>query len=568
MSESIKTTYEWREIPWRKLEISVFKLQKRIYKASENGDVKKVHKLQRLMMKSKAAKLIAVRRVTQDNQGKKTAGIDGIKSLTPHQRITLAENLGNLPMGKPTRRVWIPKPGKEEKRPLGIPTMNDRALQAQVKIAMESEWEAKFEPNSYGFRPGRSVHDAIEAIHSTIVQKPKYVLDADIAKCFDRIDHQTLLNKINTYPTLNRLINKWLKAGVFDKTVFAQTEMGTPQGGVISPLLANIALEGLEEEIKNAFPRTIELGQKGKRNQVLWQPQIIRYADDFVILHRDKRVIEQCKEIAEKWLGEKGLEISQKKTRIAHTLKQEAGITGFDFLGFNIRQYKVSKYNSKQGFKTLIKPSKAAIKRHYQKLSDLIDSNKAETQEGLINLLNPVISGWCRYYSTVVSKEVFQKLDQMLYEKLKRWAKRRHPKKTRQWIVNKYWHPEQGKGWKFSTKKGFSLLLHTNMSIIRHIKVKGKASPFNGEWNYWAIRRGTYLGVSGKITKLMKIQKGRCKECELFFTMEAIIEIHHLDGNRQNNKLNNLAIAHRHCHDRIHSGLSELSKLVGTYDKS
>src|SRR5499426_170942 len=254
MSESATTTYEWTQLPWRKLEVAVFKLQRRIFKASQAGEGRRVHRLQKLLLKSRAAKLLAVRRVTQDNRGRQTAGIDGIKSLAPHQRQALADNLGKLPIGRPTRRVWIPKPGTAEHRPLSIPTLHDRALQALVKQALEPEWEARFEPNSYGFRPGRSVHDAIGAIFTAIEKQPKYALDADIAKCFDRIDQAALVHKMKTFPALTRLIKAWLKAGVLDNQVFVATETGTPQGGVLSPLLANIALHGLEEHLRTAFP--------------------------------------------------------------------------------------------------------------------------------------------------------------------------------------------------------------------------------------------------------------------------------------------------------------------------
>jgi RNA-directed DNA polymerase len=232
-------------------------------------------------MKSWSARALSVRRVTQDNQGKKTAGVDGIKSLTPKQRLNL---VGNLKLGSkvsPTRRVWIPKPGTEEKRPLGIPTMKDRALQALVKLALMPEWEARFEPNSYGFRPGRSCQDAIEAIFLSINKKPKYVLDADIAKCFDRINHETLLQKLNTFPTIRRQIRAWLKAGVMDGKQLFTTSEGTPQGGVISPLLANIALHGMEERIKQ-YAETL----KGSKRNNRWSLSLIRYADDFVIHSR------------------------------------------------------------------------------------------------------------------------------------------------------------------------------------------------------------------------------------------------------------------------------------------
>src|SRR4028118_1827797 len=242
-TQSQQLMVEWRSINWRKLERRVYKLQKRIYRASQRGNLKALRKLQKMLMKSWSARALAVRRVTQDNTGKKTAGVDGLKSLTPKHRLDLVTKLRLGIKASPTRRVWIPKPGTEEKRPLGIPTMKDRALQALVKLALEPEWEARFEPNSHGFRPGRSCHDSVEAIFNAIRYKPKYVLDADIAKCFDRIDHEALLNKLNTFPAIRRQIRAWLKAGVMDNMQHYETSEGTPQGGVISPLLANRSAE-------------------------------------------------------------------------------------------------------------------------------------------------------------------------------------------------------------------------------------------------------------------------------------------------------------------------------------
>lgn len=226
---------EWNTTNWRKLEKYVFKLQKRIYKASERGDLKAVRRLQKTLTRSWSAKMLAVRKVSQENQGKKTAGVDGVKSLTPKQRLELAKRLRLNQKVKPTRRVWIPKPGSTDKRPLGIPTMDDRALQCLVKLALEPEWEALFEPNSYGFRPGRAAQDAIGAIFGGIRAKAKYVLDADIAKCFDRINHNVLLKKLNTFPTLRRLVKRWLEAGVMDGKEMFPTHEGTPQGGCITP---------------------------------------------------------------------------------------------------------------------------------------------------------------------------------------------------------------------------------------------------------------------------------------------------------------------------------------------
>lgn len=569
MSESATATYEWHQLPWRKLEVTVFKLERRIYKASQAGDIRRVHRLQKLLLKSRAAKLLAVRRITQDNQGKNTAGIDGIKALTPHQRGALAAQLGTLPTGRPTRRVWIPKPGKDEQRPLSMPTLHDRALQALVKLVLEPEWEARFEPNSYGFRPGRSVHDAIGAIFIAIEKQPKYALDADIAKCFDRIDQQALLRKIKTFPTLNRLVKAWLQAGVLDNGVFTETTTGTPQGGVASPLLANIALHGLEEFIRSQFPARTRRNPAQPGRQLHWQPQIIRYADDLVILHRDRTVIEQCRRLTQAWLQDIGLELSEQKTRIAHTLEKIEGEAGFNFLGFQVRQYRASKYNTARGrgFKTLITPSQEAVKRHWATLSALISQHKAAKQANLIGILNPIIAGWANYYSAVVSTKTFHLLDHRLYEKLRRWAFFRHPRKSRRWAIQRYWDTTPGKSWAFRDSNGPTLNQHTHVPIVRHVKVQGQASPYDGNWSYWAARRGKYPGVSRRLAALLKKQAGHCEACGLFFTPEALIELHHRDGNRSDNRYINLAVVHRHCHDQIHGGLHELSQQLGTHDK-
>src|SRR4028119_1224454 len=400
MSKTLNNqTVEWKALPWRKLEVRVFKLQKRIFKASNRGDVKAVRRLQKTLMRSWSGKCIAVRKVTQDNQGKRTAGVDGIKNLSPHARLVLVTQLKVTGKSKPTRRVWIDKPGKVEKRPLGIPTMFDRALQALVKLALEPEWEAKFEGNSFGFRPGRSALDAREAIYLNIRSKAKYVLDADISQCFDRINHKALLNKLNTFPTLRQQIKSWLKSGVMDKGVFSDTDKGTPQGGVISPLLANIALHGFEEHITSSKV----YGKRGTR------PSITRYADDFVILHESEEHIKFLRQKADEWLKGMGLELKPSKTHVCHTSE------GFDFLGFNIRQYPVGAYRAASnphggilGFKTIIKPTKEAVKRHLDKIGQIIDKHHNAHQKALISRLNPVIRGWCNYYASVVSKETFK----------------------------------------------------------------------------------------------------------------------------------------------------------------
>ena len=375
-------TVEWNQINWRKAERLTFKLQKRIYQASTRGDVKAVRKLQKTLIRSWSAKCIAVRRVTQDNQGKNTAGVDGVKTLTPLQRINLVNRLKLTGKAKPTYRVMISKPGTDEKRPLGIPTIDDRALQALCKMALEPEWEAHFEPNSYGFRPGRSCHDAVGAIFDSIKQKAKYVLDADIAKCFDRINHEALLTKIATFPTMRRQVRTWLKAGYCDQGNLFPTNEGTPQGGVISPLLANIALHGMEERVKQ-YAETLKGARRDNRHAL----SLIRYADDFVIIHEDLNVVKKCQEIIAEWLRNMGLELKPSKTRLTHTLNELDGNVGFEFLGFHIQQQKVGNYRSASntkgiplGFKTLITPSKAKVKVHLAKITEVIDTHKTAPQ--------------------------------------------------------------------------------------------------------------------------------------------------------------------------------------------
>lgn len=560
MSE-LTTTYEWKDLPWRKLERKVFKLQKRIYQASRRGDVKKVRKLQRLLMKSRSAKLLAVRRVTQENKGKKTAGVDGKKSLTPIERLKMVKVLRLGDKAKPTRRVWIDKPGRNEKRPLGIPVMYDRALQALIKLALEPEWEARFEPNSYGFRPGRSCHDAVEAIWESIKMKPKWILDADIAKCFDRIDHAALLRKINTSPSIRRQIRAWLKAGVMDGLKYFDTAEGTPQGGVISPLLANIALHGIENRITQAFPKTERMVKRQRFYST--QAKLIRYADDFVVIHEDLTVIHKCKTIIAEWLEDMGLELKDTKTRITHTLDGGKEYqTGFDFLGFHVRQYQVGKHQTKKtgrGYSTLIRPSKEKVINHAKQMAKTISAHKAAPQEALIRNLNPKIKGWANYYRTGNSKDTYNTLDHLLYLKLKRWAKRRHPKKNKTWCASRYWGIDQGKGWEFADKhSGMSLLKYADTQVIsqgtkdQYVKVKGDRSPYDGDWAYWATRTGKHPELSKRVAILLKQQKGKCPHCGLHFTPESHMEVHHKDKNHKNNKWENLELLHLVCHDQVH----------------
>jgi RNA-directed DNA polymerase len=565
--------YRWEQLPWETIERKVFKLQKRIYRASQRGEVKTVHSLQKLLMKSWAAKCLAVRRVTQDNQGKKTAGVDGVKSLTPPQRLTLVRGLKLVPRARPVRRVWIPKPGTQEKRGLGIPTVYERALQGLVKLALEPEWEAKFEPNSYGFRPGRSCHDAMMAIWTDINKMGKYVLDADIAKCFDRINHEALLKKLSTYPTLRQVIKAWLKAGVMEGTTLFPTEEGTPQGGPVSPLLANVALHGLETAVKAAFPKSVK--REGKRIDN-WQPQIIRYADDFIVLHRDRAVIEHAKEITSMWLADMGLELKPSKTRITHTLLEHEDNVGFEFLGWYIRQYPVGKTHTGKtggpnsqplGFKTIIKPSQEAIRRHLLKIKEEIQKHRSHKQEFLIGALNRIIRGWCNYHCRVSASETFEKVTHLTCLKLIRWAKRRHPNKSVQWRQRKYW--SKGEEWRFGIPGETRLFKHSDFHKVDHIKVKGNKSPFDGDWSYWATRMGYHPDLPANKAKLLRQQKGKCAYCGLYFRDGDVLEKDHIIPKAQGgmDTYANMQLLHRHCHDRKTAGDGSPASR-GTHDQS
>jgi RNA-directed DNA polymerase len=448
--------------------------------------------------------------------------------------------------------------------------MYDRALQAVVKSALEPEWEAVFEPNSHGFRPGRSCHDAIWQIKNCIQAKAKFVLDADIAKCFDRIDHLALLQKLNIKGKVRQQIKAWLKSGVIDQRVFTATSEGTPQGGVISPLLANIALHGLEKRIEQEFPsdscNRIRNSTK-KYGKIISVPNIIRYADDFVVLCEEKFVVQRCRDIISEWLKGIGLELKPEKTRLTHTLHpglSEDGKAGFDFLGHHIQQYQAGKYRSDLdsqgrpiGFDTLITPSKKASKAHQEEIGRLIKKHRSSPQAALIKDLNPVIRGWTSYFSNSDAQTVreLSKQDNLTYLKLRRWAKNRCGLTSKGHY--KYWIAIEGKNWVFATREGIAnplrLLKHSEFgsSSTSYVKVKGDKSPFDGDTVYWSSRLGIHPEMSSRKAKLLKQQKGKCPWCELRFQEWDVMEVDHKIPRALGGKdeWKNLQLLHRHCHD-------------------
>ena len=582
-SDSTKITEAWGHINWRIAEKYVSKLQKRIYAASRCGDVTRKRKLQKTLMRSWYNRVLAVRRVTQDNQGKKTAGVDGVKSLPPKARLELARELRLTGKSEPTRRVWIPKPGREEKRPLGIPVMYDRALQAVVKTALEPEWEAMFESNSFGFRPGRSTHDAIAQIKLSIRLKAKYVFDADITRCFDRIDHEALLNKLNMKGKVRQQIKAWLKSGVVDKRAFTATSEGTPQGGVISPLLANIALHGLVEHIAQAFPANKAGRIRGAiikyGREHVSAPCVIRYADDFVVLCDEKSVVQRCQELISEWLSGVGLELKSEKTRLTHTFNPECsedGKAGFDFLGHHIQQFPAGEYRSNLngngtilGFNTLITPSAKASKAHQEEIGRLITKHRSSPQAALIKDLNPVIRGWTSFYTKSDAQTVgeLSKQDYLTYLKLRRWAKYRCS--SAKAGSDKYWTTIGGNNWVFATRKGknpLRLLKHSDFSCSStdYVKVKGDKSPYDGDLIYWSTRRGVHPEMPKRMAYLLKRQKGKCTQCGLTFQELDVIEDDHVIPRALGGKdeWNNRQLLHRHCHDeKTKKELIEIRKM-------
>jgi RNA-directed DNA polymerase len=518
----------WNAINWRKANRTVRNLRQRIFRATQEGNLNKVRSLQKLMLKSYSNRLVSVRRVAQINAGKNTPGVDKLVIKTPAARGKMVDTLAHYTLwkAKPARRVYIPK-ANNKLRPLGIPVVVDRCLEAMVKNALEPAWEARFEGSSYGFRPGRSCHDAIEKIYG--LARPnktkKWVLDADIRGAFDNISHAYLLETIGPVPG-KELIKQWLKAGYVEHGTFHATEQGTPQGGVVSPLLANIALHGMEEAIGVTYD---------SRGQLIGKRAVVRYADDFVCFCESREDAEQVQKILVEWLKERGLTLSEEKTRIVHLTE------GFDFLGFNIRHYPAPQ-TSRTGWKLLIKPQGGNVQL-------------------LLKKLNPIIRGWANYFRTAVAKEIFSKLDSWMFYKADRYTRWTHPNKPKDWRHRKYWgrfHLDRLDPWVFGDKQtGGYLLKFSWFPIERHTLVKGKSSPDDPRLkDYWMKRQAAKArDLTFSKQKLAKRQKGRCRECGESLFNEEEIQVHHLQARSQGGQdvYSNLALVHLLCHQHIHA---------------
>lgn len=556
--ENIKS---WSDIHWRTIEQTVYRLQLRIFKASANQEYEKLYKLQKLLISSSSAKFLSVRKVTEANAGKRTPGVDNVIILKSKEKFKLANKLTLDGKSAPIKRIYLDYPNGK-RRPLGIPTIEDRAKQMLAYLALCPQWEAHFEIGSYGFRPGRSVQDAIEEVFLGISKKPKWVIDADISKCFDKINHKYLLEKCQTYPEMRKQLKAWLKAGILDAGKYIFPDEGTPQGGILSPLLANIALHGIREKVDEHIN---SLGGHRPNNRKALT--FVRYADDFVLMYPDKEVLLDLKEVVTKFLEPIGLQLNPDKTKIVHTLNKHDSLPpGFTFLGFDIiqqpkrnRQRNVKAFKrkiTKQTFITLITPSKSGIKDHKKKLRDTIRRYRGTSQERLIQVLNPIIRGWANSKRSQASSTTFQALDAYICLHLWKWAKKRHPKMPKLKLKSKYWHIVGKNNWIFGVKDkkseeiALQLQKHSKISIKRHAKVKGNASPFNGDHIYWARRTGNSILIPSYKARLIKEQKGRCAICGDYFLPDDTIERDHIIPKALGGKniRENVQAIHKSCH--------------------
>jgi RNA-directed DNA polymerase len=537
----------WDFVDWRKAGQIVANLRQRIFRAARANDHRKVRSLQKLMLRSRSNILMSVRRVTQVNAGKNTPGVDKVLVKTPAARGELVDHLATFQpwRAKPVRRVYIPKKSDSSKRrPLGIPTIMDRCLQAMVKNALEPAWESRFEGSSYGFRPGRNAHDAIEKIYgfSCPNRRKKVVVDADIAGAFDNISQEYILKALGDVPG-KALIKQWLKAGYLADGRYHDTPSGTPQGGVISPLLLNIALHGMEAAL--GVRHDAQGTSIGKR-------AVVRYADDFVVFcesEEDALVVRD--RILPGWLSKRGLSLSAEKTRIVHLTD------GFDFLSFNVRHYPHPQ-TSRSGYKLLIKPSKKAVLGKVAELRGEWLALRGHSVEVVLWKLNPIIRGWANYNRRVVSSRTFNKLDAWMYHRARRYAKHTHPKKSWEWRRKRYWgrwNKEREDDWVFGDKhSGRYLLKFSWFKIERHELVRGRSSPDDPDLRdyWWERQKVNAKHLSDGDIDMANDQGWVCRLCGMNLINGEELHRHHKVPRAMNgsNARSNRELVHLYCHQQ------------------
>jgi len=536
---------DWHAINWQKAHSMVRRLQARIVKATQAGRWGRVKALQRLLTHSFSAKVVAVKRVTE-NQGKRTPGVDGVIGDTPEKKAMAVQILRQRGyQAFPLRRVYIPKSGGNGKRPLSIPCMTDRAMQALYLLALDPIAETLAAPNSYGFRVDRSPADALDQCHTvlSLKQSAPWILEGDIRSCFDGISHDWLMANI---PMDKVILQQWLNAGFMDKHILYPTEAGGPQGGIASPVLMNLTLTGLEREIKGTFPPF-----QGKHRTKV---HVIRFADDFIVTGTSKTFLEQeVYPLVEQFLAERGLELSREKTRITHIDE------GFDFLGTQVRKY--------HG-KLLCTPAKKNVHAFLAKVRDLVKHHKQATAGNLMLQLNPIIRGWAQYHQYRVSKRTFAQVDHHIFTLLWWWARRRHPRKSRWWIKKKYFRSENGNNWVFCGQivrpKGklqdVRLFRTATVPIRRHIKIKGDANPYDPQWEpYFETRLGVRMShdLKGRryLLRLWKEQEGLCPVCCQRITKLTGWHSHHIVWRTHggSDRAENRVLLHPNCHAQVHS---------------
>nr|WP_297458058.1 group II intron reverse transcriptase/maturase [uncultured Halomonas sp.] len=518
---------EWHSIEWRTTIQRVRRLQVRIAKAANECDWRKVRKLQRLLTRSTSAKALAVKRVTE-NRGHKTPGVDGAIWSTPATKVLALRNLS--PRGykaRPLRRIHIPK-ANGGKRPLGIPTMGDRAMQALFLLALEPVSETTGDANSYGFRPYRSTQDAMMQCCNALSRQhsPQWILEGDIRGCFDNISHEWLMTHV---PLERPVLKQWLKAGYIELRRLFPTDAGTPQGGIISPVLANLALDGMEGMLKEHFPR---------RRKV----NFIRYADDFIVTATDPETLEKAKRLIRSFLTERGLELSEQKTKMTH-IKD-----GFDFLGWTFR---------KPNGKWRMTPSLKNQKRFYSNVREVVRKHRGSPQQLLITELIPVLRGWGMYHKHVSATRTFAKMDHKIWQLLWRWAKRRHPNKGRRWIKRRYWSAIRGRDWMFVSAE-YELFMLSKIRISKHLKIRAVANPYDPsheEYFEGRVKRWMIEQAKSKINRIWRAQHGKCPICLEPITQQTEWDIHHkvwksLGGGDEET---NLVLLHGNCHRQLHA---------------